>query len=333
MPQISLLLSVLNGRPFLDECLQSVLQQTLADWQVVAVDDGSTDGSGDLLARYARSDSRFVVLRNAQNRGLSYSRNRALRRAEGRYVMMLDADDRLSPDALEAACAAFAADPMADVALLHLVYWPYPHGALHEFPLPADFPLSGREAFSMSLDWHLHGVYAARREFSLRYPYDEAAKLYSDDNTPRIHFLHARHVALSAGTYFYRRHAASLTHRLSVRRFDYLTANLSLRRTLLAEGADEAALRTLEQHRWLNWLAHARLYLIHKGEFSASERTEIERILATTLRSMDFARVPARAKWRIGNLPGRNVVMQRVQQRLYLVLHALWQRLRGRRKE
>lgn len=99
-PEISVIVPVYNAAPYLSECVESVLGQTLADFELWLVDDGSTDGSGALCDEKALKDSRIHVL-HQNNRGVSAARNAGLDKAAGTYLMFLDADDLLTPDALQ----------------------------------------------------------------------------------------------------------------------------------------------------------------------------------------------------------------------------------------
>lgn len=95
MPKVSVILPIYNVAPYLDEAFQSVLSQSLADIEVIAVNDGSTDNSQELIDRYAATDSRIIALRQ-ENRGQSAARNLALLHARGEYVYMMDSDDVLT---------------------------------------------------------------------------------------------------------------------------------------------------------------------------------------------------------------------------------------------
>ncbi|MFD7261644.1 glycosyltransferase family 2 protein [Streptomyces sp. NPDC059874] len=103
VPDISVIIAVCNGMPYLTECLDSVVGQTLgiARLEVIAVDDGSTDGSGAELDRFAALHPQINVIHQANSGGPGGPRNRALDLARGRYVFVLDADDYLGPEALE----------------------------------------------------------------------------------------------------------------------------------------------------------------------------------------------------------------------------------------
>lgn len=102
--KVSIIIPVYNASALLGRCLDSVRRQTFADYEVIAVDDGSTDDSGLLLDEYAR-DPRIRVV-HQPNRGQGVARNVALRLAQGEYVLMVDADDVIHPRLLELAVAA-----------------------------------------------------------------------------------------------------------------------------------------------------------------------------------------------------------------------------------
>ena len=88
IPPVSVIMPVHNAAPFLDEAIGSVLGQTYRDFELIAVDDGSTDGNGKILRRYAEADSRIVVLGHA-NRGLAPTLNRGIRECRGELVAVL----------------------------------------------------------------------------------------------------------------------------------------------------------------------------------------------------------------------------------------------------
>lgn len=105
-PLISVIVPVYNVEAYLCFCLDSVLSQTLQDFEVICIDDASSDSSYKILSEYAHKDSRIHVLRNGQNKGLSYTRNVGLDAATGTYIYFLDADDTIVPECLEKACHA-----------------------------------------------------------------------------------------------------------------------------------------------------------------------------------------------------------------------------------
>lgn len=99
-PLVSLIVPVYNVALYLENCLDSIKAQTYREFEVLLVNDGSTDTSPDICRAYTRSDNRFRLI-DKPNSGVSDSRNQALAQAGGKYLQFLDADDWLTPDAIE----------------------------------------------------------------------------------------------------------------------------------------------------------------------------------------------------------------------------------------
>ncbi len=108
-PKVSVLLPVRNGASFLDDALKSLRDQSFEDFEVVAVDDGSTDGSLEMLDAAAREDQRFVTLRQ-EALGIVPALEKARAAARGRFLARMDADDIAPPDRLERQVARMEAD-------------------------------------------------------------------------------------------------------------------------------------------------------------------------------------------------------------------------------
>jgi glycosyltransferase involved in cell wall biosynthesis len=105
-PLVTVVIPCYNQAHFLGEAIESVLSQTYRNFEVIVVDDGSTDNTSEVASRYEG-----VRLIWQENRGLAGARNRGLEEAKGEYVVFLDADDRLLPGALEAGLGCFEAHP------------------------------------------------------------------------------------------------------------------------------------------------------------------------------------------------------------------------------
>ena len=99
-PTISIIVPVYNTERYLPKCLDSIAAQTFTDFEVLMIDDGSTDGSREVCERYSRSDSRFVTIHQS-NQGVSASRNNGLKQARGNYIAFVDSDDYVHPQMLE----------------------------------------------------------------------------------------------------------------------------------------------------------------------------------------------------------------------------------------
>lgn len=330
MSKVSVLIAVYNAERYLTECLDSVSSQSLQDIQIICVDDGSTDGSLEILQQYAARDERIDVVHLPENGGIAVARNEGLRIANGEYVMILDSDDWLAPDAIEKAYKSVTAAEDIDCALLELTYYYQDTQRTERYVnRTQQTSFSGEEAFALSLDWSLHGLYLIRSSIHKKYPYDTSCLIYSDDNTPRLHYLHSRRIVVSDGIYYYRRHADSVTNSISIRRFDHMEANLSLKQTLLAEAAQgsfsnqEAILNKYETHRWLNIVDAFYLYYTNKETFSEAEQQYIKRRIASMLPTIERRRIPLSIRLKLGYYPFRSYGMFAFMEGIYFGLRKL----------
>lgn len=113
--QVSIIMPAYNAAPWIGAALESVRGQSLQDWEVLVIDDGSTDGTDRIAHQAAAADPRIRVLAGA-HRGAAAARNRGLEQARGHYIQHLDADDLLAPDKLDVQLAALQGQAPGTVA-------------------------------------------------------------------------------------------------------------------------------------------------------------------------------------------------------------------------
>ena len=98
--EISIIVPIYNAEKFLPEAIESLINQTFKDIEIILVNDGSPDGSQKICEKYAEKDERIIVV-NKENGGLADARNAGMKVATGKYIMFLDADDMFEPDSCE----------------------------------------------------------------------------------------------------------------------------------------------------------------------------------------------------------------------------------------
>ena len=322
MAKVSVLTAAYNAEKYIAKCLDSLMAQSFTDFEVICVDDASTDNTPQIIQDYCVKDSRVVYIRLQENGGQAKARNIALQHAEGEYICMLDADDWMSPDAFQEAYDVFIRHPETDCVLFQVceVF----DDRKRIYPMPDFEALSGVEAFEKSLTWDIHGLYMVRSFIHRQFPYDDSSKSYSDDNTTRIHYLHSREVRQCKGVYYYLQHQNSVTHRVSVRRFDYLRANESMRRQMMEAQVDKRLLNLYEKVRWLNLIDTYLFYYQNRGKLNQEDRRYGKDEIRRVWNNVDVACLPRRLKRKFGYMPLKSSWrLFRLQEETYFFLRSL----------
>lgn len=201
---------VYNHAQYVEEAVRSVIAQTRSDWELIAIDDGSTDGSGEILDRLAAGDGRVVVIHQA-NAGPSVARNAGIARARGEFLAFLDSDDLWFPDTLAAYAGAFEADPA-----VRFVYG-YRHrlnedGSITELgPLRQDRPATTADLFAKMFLSHLCLCYRRELLEQAGGPYDTTLRSCEDYELYLRVSLHCTLYPLGKATGLRRRHATNIS--------------------------------------------------------------------------------------------------------------------------
>lgn len=319
MSRVTVLVAAYNAEKYLEACLDSLVNQTLKDIQIVCIDDASTDSTLTILQKYAAQDSRIQIRQRKENTGQAVARNMGIEVATGDYITMLDADDLLGADALEKAVNILDEDPETGSVLLKLVYVNGTEEA--PYPMRSDkTEWSGEEAFRLSLDWSIHGLYVSKTELFKRFPYDTSCRLYSDDNTTRMHYLHSGKVKQCDGVYYYRQHAESMTNRVSALRLDLLEANMSMARQLREAGQGREVLALFERERWVNLTGIIGIWL--RNREILDRKSALERF-RKVWKDIDKSLLPAGLKMKLGYIPFHSFRLYFLQVQFYFLLRRL----------
>ena len=120
MPKISIIIPVYNGESYLHQCIDSILSQTFTDFEVLLVDDGSTDNSGEICDEYSQKDNRIIVF-HKRNEGQASARNYAIEYSRAEWICFIDSDDVIHPRMIEYLFAAVSNDK-TDIAICDCYY-------------------------------------------------------------------------------------------------------------------------------------------------------------------------------------------------------------------
>lgn len=339
--KVSILVAVYNAEGYLPACLDSLTGQTHRDVEIICIDDASTDGSWRVLQEYAGRDGRIRLLRQPENGGPARARNAGLAVATGDYVTMVDSDDWLAPDAVELLCRAAReegvepalsasgaedADSWADCVMFHVIHHEEETGREEPYVYRTSLrSFSGREAFELSLDWSIHGLYMIRADIHRAYPYDDSLPTFSDDNiTTRAHYLHSRRVVRSDARYYYRHRAGSISTCIDTSRLNLLRANLIALDDLHRAGADRDLLAHYETCRWLNLVGLTVFYYDHFRHWTAADHQEFATCLRHIHSTITTSLLPLRLRLKFGYIPFKRCYpLFKAQVALYAFLRRL----------
>ena len=229
MAEVSIIVPVYQVERYLRQCVESILAQTFTDFELILVDDGSKDASGQICDEYAGKDSRVRAV-HQQNGGLSAARNRGLDLADGAYFMFVDSDDFIEPTMVECLYRSLLSED-ADIAACNFLCF-YEGGKGQDFStaLPHEV-LSGWEIFYERKNDRSHGFWTVAWN-----------KLYKKSAFPRLRFRVGRYhedefwandlyqrsikvVTIPQCLYHYRQRGSSITSTPNLKRnFDILDA-------------------------------------------------------------------------------------------------------------
>lgn len=220
----SILIPVYNVEKYIEECLDSVMNQTFCDFEAVIIDDGSTDKSGEICDQYARKDNRFRVF-HQNNQGLMMSRKNALIRAEGEYCLFLDSDDYYELNLLERVNAEIQKN-RPDMLIFNIFFSYKKHETIEPIIEQDKLLLSQKEMlekFASCYKFNSVCTKVIRRESILSDVQQIYVPVnYAEDMRQSVFFIlrSSKFEIINEGLYHYRIRKGSLIHRMSVERIE-----------------------------------------------------------------------------------------------------------------
>lgn len=275
---ISILMPIYNGSKYLPESIGSIIAQTFTNWELIALDDGSSDNSYEILKQLAQKEPRIRIYYKENDPTGNVARNIALmcQWAKGEYAFYMSQDDTLSPDCLERLYQR-ATEINADIVLPDMLLryadnslgtWPCSYPPNKDYQLV----LSPQEAFYLATDFSINGFGLVRMPLMADKRSD--TRFYdSDEYNTRMQFLHANKVAFAPGTfYYYQGNPNAITHQFSMRRFQRLQTGLMLHDTFCSVFPDKQHRLKLMTQLMHFYLDTTMLLYMHHDEMSVAER-------------------------------------------------------------
>ena len=239
---ISVIVPVYNVEKYLSRCVDSILHQTYKDFELILVDDGSSDKCPQICDDYAQYDQRVRVI-HKENGGLSDARNVGTEAAKGEYLIFIDSDDWIRQDSLEVlVSAAEKYDAQVSLARFILVFEDEEQPDM-KIGCALDRCLSGGDALKEILYGRLFGTtacgYLIKTDVARAYPFP-IGKYNEDDFTTFNYYLASKTVAvIDADLYYYFQRSGSIMHREDIRVVvDQLDAADYIKNSCIKEGGD-----------------------------------------------------------------------------------------------
>lgn len=303
MPSISVVMPAYNAGKYIREAIESVINQTFSDWELIIVNDGSTDDTLEIIKGYAAHEPRIHYHSISNSGSARKPRRIAVSMTQGDWIVALDADDYLDTDDLEKLYAR-AMETGAEIVIQRMVVINDRKQELFSIPAAGfDFGqiLTGKEACALTIGGWTIGANGCIKnelleELYKKFPEGGEELMNLDEVDTRRLFLSARHIAFCDVNYYYRMHENSITHQFSVKRFDVLKTNQMLR-LLVDENYDlQHPVRKKMQYAQLKGITACQVfYFRHKRNMEISAGRKIQKLIKKAyeeVRIKDISGIP-----------------------------------------
>ena len=240
-PEISVIVPVYNVEPFLGKCLSTLIQQTFHDYEIIAVNDGSLDGSPGILGEFERKHPGLVKVIDQKNAGVSAARNHGLSQARGKYVCFVDSDDYVAPTYLEELYRAIS-DNGADIACCYYYYHFVRSDVLYQYPFRCHGVFNRDVALNkllhdtqiQSMPWNKIYKRSLFTDYGITFP----TMTFEDIAITNRLFTHAKKVVvIDRALYYYNQQSSSTLATINADKInDFIRATAMVRATLESVG-------------------------------------------------------------------------------------------------
>lgn len=299
IPIISIVMPAYNVSKYIIQAIDSVIKQSYTKWELIIVDDCSTDNTYQLVQSYSNRDNRIKLFQLKENSGSAYTpRLKAIELSSGDWILNLDADDYLEDEYLETIYNK-AVETQADHVIPQIIKvseeciptgWKCPSNDFH-----FDTLLTGKEACMLTIsNWEIGGAGVLIR----RENYFTALKIYpssnhninADELLTRKLLLVARKVSFCHAIYNYRRNLNSITVKFSKKHFDILDTDLELKKLINKHFTKETSQnRKMEKHLWNSLKSCTLNYLTNKNKLTPNDQIAILQKIKNVWKNIDWS--------------------------------------------
>lgn len=282
---ISVIVPVYNAQNYLEECLESILNQTYKNIEIICINDGSKDKSLEIIKKYMFLDKRIKLIDKIKNEGVAKARNEGYKICKGNIICSVDSDDFLEKDSIEQAYK-FLKEKNLKISLFDSYYF-YTEGNIKRINFLSNMSvINGKEAFKKSLNWEIAPLGLYTKEIIINV-YDEIY-FNGDELASRKRLLKCKKIGISNGKYFYRQHNTSITKtkKFNPKKFEILLTDIELKKIIknqVPEILNEFEVKTLS-----TLIDFLELYLKNYKNISENDKKEIEKIINLSLKNLNL---------------------------------------------
>lgn len=300
MSFFSVVMPAYNADKYIKEAIQSVVDQTFADWELIIVNDCSTDNTSLIVRSFSDKDKRVKLYERSQNSGSAYiPRKEAILKSISPWIVSLDADDWLEPSYLEHIYKRIL-DTDVDIVLQRMYLVSDGKNVLHTIPQESfDIAqtISGEEACMKTIiKWEIgangSAVAVSLYQKTLGQENNPYIGMNADELLTRRLFLCARKVAFSSGKYYYRQGNESITRKFSIRWFDMLDTDLRLEKIIqsrFGKNSEEALKANLQVCN--NMFSCIALYSKYYSRLNPQERERIRQRIKESWKQVRWKKI------------------------------------------
>ena len=221
---ISIIVPVYNVEKYLNKCVDSILAQTYTNIEVILINDGSKDKSGEICNDYSKIDNRIKVIHQTQH-GVAYTRNVGINNSNGKYILFVDSDDFIDKKMIKTLYKTIVSDN-SDIAICDFIYYTEKTKKNNKYPKKV-FMIEGNEKFEyLYNEYYIASIVQWNKLFKkeifndIRYP---EGKINEDEFVIAKEFFNAKKISyVLEPLYYYNQREGSIMHTLNINRFDII---------------------------------------------------------------------------------------------------------------
>lgn len=290
---VSIIMPVYNSSQFLHESIESVIDQDYINWELICIDDGSTDDSPQILNSYK---SKNIKVYSQSNQGPARARKLGISKSIGDYICCLDSDDTYSKDYLSETLS-LAIETNADVIMPKLISawgseFEYDFNEKHN--LLYGMEIKPRDAFLRTFPWTVHSYNLYKSNHMKKYALTDISNINNfnaDEYLVRNLLLFSNKIVISNGTYFYRDNTESITNKFSIRQFSSLKVDRLNFDLAIKENFNSKELSQIAKQLLINKVSLKYSYLMNRKSMNYENKNYIEDNLSIKDSWLDYLKI------------------------------------------